>query len=302
MLKTLSDLTIAHYNAADSVKASEVQQADIIQVLGRHPFGIYHPTFMRWKCFLDKASNIQNVIRSKKEQGALEKNTAYFSSQGYSIEIRQMKKEDHYSFKTLYQETTLRKQRAVEYELDDKILGRILAGIPVYCVGLYQESVLESALIFTINNSNQAIVSFGAKKTFDDVRGGVGGVLEWKLLQYCFERGVSVIDHGRNPNPMGLTCGSGLFEFKARYGNSAFPEGEWVTTFLKNPSVLLSDLVFVTILNGEVGYKIVTEKSQKEVENKYKTNEINTIEVTSLGTFSKSSTEGINQLLAQAKV
>jgi hypothetical protein len=152
---------------------------------------------------------------------------------------------------------------------------------------MYLDGKLVSGLVFTINHDNEVIVSFGAKQKFSEVRGGVGGVLEWELIQFCARNNIKLIDHGKGINPTGLWSKSGLFEFKARYGNSAFPEGPWVTTFIRNPKIVLSDLVFVNIIDNKVGYTIVTEDENPIVYKKYLTRLIHNTQVLSLSDVAK---------------
>lgn len=289
MLKKLAGYTAAHFMSSDTINPEEVKSADVVTILGKHSGGIYHSTAMRWKCFLGN-KQASEIIHSQKEKQSYHKNRLYFLDQGYSFEIKEMNKDDYDEFKLLYENTTQKKERAIRYTLEDKILGRILARIPVYCAGMYKEKKLVSGLVFTISRNNEALVSFGAKQKFQDIRGGVGGVLEWLLLEYCVEHHIDVIDHGKSPNPNGLVNKSGLFEFKARYGNSAYPEGEWVTTYILNPDIVMSELVFVTTINDEVGYVIVTNDQTPNLQKKYLTWQVNTTQIISL-----------DQLVAQGK-
>lgn len=281
MLKQKFDYTIAYFDSLSDVDPDQFKTADIATVVGYHPDGIYHSVSMRWKCFLHNKT-ISELIRSNKERQNLEKNREYFLNQGFTFEIKEMSEQDFYEFETLYDNTTQKKERAIRYTLKDKILGRILVQAPVYCAGMYLKEKLVSGLVFTITQDKELLVSFGAKQKFKEVRGGVGGTLEWELLKFAQAQKVSVIDHGRNPNPMGLTSKSGLFEFKARYGNSAYPEGHWVTTFIRNPKIVLSDLVFVNTINDTVGYTIVTGDYENTNQKKYLTHEISNIRVLSL--------------------
>lgn len=281
LTKRFDAYTIAHFLSMDEVDKDEVAQADVVTVLGKQPGGIYHSVSMRWKCFLD-GQPANKVIRSHKERQSLEKNNRYFLDQGYTFEVKEMAEKDYQEFKTLYDNTTQKKERAVRYNLEDKLHGRILVGTTVYCAGMYKDEHLVSGLAFTVTDNKEALVSFGAKQKFQEVRGGVGGVLECNLIEFCINNNVRVIDHGKSFNPAGMIAKAGLFEFKARYGNSAYPEGEWITTYILNPSIVLSDLVFVTTINDQVGYTIVTEDPKPTTERKYLTKLVKNTQVLSL--------------------
>lgn len=279
MLYKQFDYTVAYFDDESTIDPTEYNSADIVTIGGHHPAGIYHSTSMRWICSL-KGRTISQIINSHKEQAALQKNRDYFVNQGYTFQVKPMKQADYEEFKELYENTTQKKARAIKHNLADRILGRILANIPVYCIGMYKGTTLASGLVFTVDSKNTAVVSFGAKQKFQEIRGGVGGTLEWELLKYCEAHSISAVDHGKNPNPVGLANKAGLFEFKARYGNSAYPEGRWVTTCLRNPDIVLSDLVFVTTIHDEVGYIIVSQDTASE--KKYLTNEVTNIKVLSM--------------------
>lgn len=276
MLYKQFDYSVAYFDDATAVDPEEYAAADLAIIGGYHPQGIYHSTHMRWLCVLNGKSST-DVIHSHKDRSRLQKNRQYFLDRGFTFAVKQMNETDFYEFQELYQNTTQKKERAIKHNLADRVLGRIVVGIPVYCVGMYKENTLISGLVFTVNSSNNALVSYGAKQKFQEVTGGVGGTLEWELLKYCEQHHIHSIDHGKNSNPVGLANKSGLFEFKARYGNSAFPEGRWVTTFIKNPKILQSDAVFVTTINDKVGYVVVSD--QEVSEKKYVTNEVSNIKI-----------------------
>ena len=85
------------------------------------------------------------------------------------------------------------------------------------------------------------------------------------------------IDPGRSSNPAGFLNRSGLFEFKARYGNSAFPAGRWMTSFVKNPEIAHKDLIYVGIIDNKLGYIVISEKDPEETTKAYRTREVRTV-------------------------
>ena len=273
MIKTQFDLTIAEYQSAEDFNIDEAGQAQIIR--GFVPGGIYHPSSLIWRGEIPDLSNPTSIIRSKKEKKELSKSKAYFLDQGYTIQTVPVTAELYQEFKLLYAKTTLAKKRALSLNMDEQVLGKIALQIPVYCSGLFKNDQLMSGLLFSLKG-NEVFVSFGAKEKFADVRGGVGGVLEAELLQFCAAHSISRIAHGTSSCPAGVYTHSGLFEFKARYGFTAYPTENWITTFL-DPSIALSDLIFITITNHQLQYKVFTDELTSDLDKKYKTKEVSHI-------------------------
>ena len=98
--------------------------------------------------------------------------------------------------------------------------------------------------------------------------------MEYELIKFALERGLRSISHGKATNPVGLVNTAGLFEFKARYGFTAFPVGAWQTMFIKNPQIALTDLVMLSVANNSLAYLVVSDEEQSELEKKYRTREI----------------------------
>lgn len=278
MIKQFFDFKLGSYDTTEDIDLEEAAQADIVEIRGFVKGGIYHSHYMHWIGNLNGVTDPKQIIRSKKERKVTEENRAWFEKQGYRFEIVKMTRELFNEFYDLYQKTTLDRERPLKLALKEQILGKVFIEKPVWLIGLFKRKKLESGLVFSVSDDNEATVSFGAKKKFDVLRGGVGGVLEHMLIEYCLENGVTSIIHGKSRNPSGVVSKSGVFEFKARYGFSAFPMGYWKTTFIINPEVVLSDLVFVSMIKGKVGYIIVSDNTSEKVQKKYLTREVEHIQ------------------------
>ncbi len=281
MLSEYFDFKLASYSAPSDVKKSEALQADLVEIRGFVPGGIYHSNFMSWAGNIGEVTEVRQFLRSKKERKIVVENRAWFEQQGYEFRVKLMDKHLFEEFYELYQATTLKRERALNFAVRDQVLGRVLTDSPVYVVGMFHNKSLESGLVFTVSGE-VASVSFGAKKKFERKSGGVGGVLELLLMEYCKEHHVTEISHGKTKNPAGITGKAGIFEFKARYGFSAFPMGYWKTTFILNPKVALSDLVFVSMIDNTVGYVVVSDGDPIEIAKKYQTKEVKLIKQLSM--------------------
>lgn len=285
MLKHQFGFATAEFKSLAEVVKSEVEEADLIVIDGYVPGGIYFPAKVCWRGKIEGLVDIKQFIRSKSERKEIDANRDYFLSRGYTLKTLPLTEELFGKFNDLYEETVLKKERAMHFDLGRRVMSLLKVGAPVFLLGLFDgEGNLQSALIFDVYVSGtykEARVSYGAKKKFDHIRGGAGGVLEYELLRYCQENQITEIDHGRSKNPAGLLSNSGIFEFKARYGYTAYPESSWKTIFIKNPAVALTDWIFVTIFDDRLGYLIVTKEPKEETKNKYLTKEINNVKVIS---------------------
>lgn len=301
MLKQQLGFNVAEFDSLDQVVKTEMEQADLIIIDDFVPGGIYCPTKVCWRGNISGLSDIRQFIRSKSERKEVDSNKEYFLSRGFSIKVLPMTEDLLSEFNALYKETVLTKSRALHFDLDRRVLSLMKVGAQVFLLGLFDvETKLVAALVFDVFESGgikEARVSYGAKKRFDEVRGGAGGVLEFELLQYCHENEIMEIDHGRSKNPAGLISKAGIFEFKARYGYTAYPESGWKTFFIKNPSISLTDWVFVTAINNQLAYLVVTEEPKEETKNKYKTKKINLVEMKSYSEVEAQANEFIRQSL-----
>jgi hypothetical protein len=278
MLTKKFDFTIAEYTTLEEVTPNELAQADWITIQGQVPGGIYHAKTMRWKANLAGLSTPTDLIKSKTEKKEIAHNRQYFEDHGYRFSVDQITPQLFTQFQDLYLHTTAEKERLRKINLYDQIMAKADSDFPTYLIGMYQGQELASALVFFLKE-NEAKVSVGAKKKFTHVRGGVGGVLEVELLKFCGEHQITSISHGQSPNPAGVIGSAGIFEFKARYGFTAYPEDNWFTSFFPRPEIALSDMVFVTILDGKLGYLIVSNTKESEVINKYKCRDIQNVKI-----------------------
>ncbi len=269
MLYQQFELTVAHYPTLDSVIKAELSNADIVQI-DQHIFeGIYHSDQLNWKGDLTFFEKPEDFVRSEKERKKLSQSRDFFLAQGYTLEVKEVDEAASQAFAQLYNRTTLKKNRAIDYDAELLVKRNVRSGTPVYLFGLYKGPELLSGLLVTKVKEDMRVM-FGAKLKFDEVRGGIGGVLEMELLRFCFERGLKRISHGISTNPAGFVDNAGIFEFKSRYGFTAFPYGEWRTTFVLNPKVAISDLVFLTIVDNGLCYQVLSLEPKSDIA-KYRT-------------------------------
>ncbi len=279
MLTTQLGITTAYFSQASEIKREEVLAADIISVRGHHPLGIYHSSHMMWRGDIRGISNPLEFIRSKREKQAQPKVIQEFSQKQIVLLTKELSPELLTEFKLLYEKTTLKKDRHITYDIDGIVASRQVMGATYYISGLWDvQQKLVSGLLFSIRNK-VATVSFGAKERFQDIRGGVGGACEYELIRFCKTVAVEEIIHGLGKNPVGIYTNAGLFEFKARYGFTAFPNEFWQTTFIRNLAIRLSDLVFISIDNNQLCYTVVSDLPEKEVVKKYKAREVPLVKV-----------------------
>jgi len=240
MLIEKANLKIASYFYQEKPDLAELKEADLVSFKYQLEGGVYIPEKVAWFGDLTGIEKAEDYILSKRGRKSLIKAQEYFQEAGFQLTVREMDEDLFDEFKKLYQNTTMRKERAIIYDLETSILGRIRAGKKCYIAGLYKEKILRSALVFSINESS-AVVSFGAKERFSKIRGGVGAILEYQLIKFALEKKLRSISHGRASNPAGLFNTAGLFEFKARYGFTAFPTGRWQTMFIKNDQIAVKN-------------------------------------------------------------
>lgn len=269
MLINYFDTMLASYSSLAEIKHEEINQADWVQIEGFCPVGIYHSLKKRWKGTLPLSSDPTVLIRSTKEKKAVLDNRQLFENEGYRFETVPVTEQLFHEFVDLYAETTQQKERYSEVNLKEQILAKVLVGVPAYITGMFKGTTLESGLAFSIKGK-EMMVSVGAKKKFPHLRGGVGGVLEVELIKFCQANNIATISHGLEENPSGITSKAGIFEFKARYGFTAYPEGSWVTTFILNSNSFVSDFIFATIHDNQLCYKVLSDFPEN-LQKKYQT-------------------------------
>jgi hypothetical protein len=269
MLTQIFDFKQAEYKTFAEVKREEIEQADVLIIKEYVDGGIYHSQKIRWLGDISGISDKYGFIRSEKEKKAVAQNKQAFEAEGFSFQTKPVTNDLFNEFVEVYQQTTLQKKRADPPNLKEQILNKLIQGIPAFIIGMYKDGKLVSGLAFSIRKG-QIFVSLGAKQRFNDKRGGVGGVLEIELIDFCLKNNLGKISHGLSENPVGIFSAAGEFEFKARYGHSAFPEREWQTMFLLNKNAAQSDLIFIAGCDSHLCQKVFAS-SQEDVAPKYKT-------------------------------
>lgn len=256
-----------------SLDSELLQQADILQINGRVPGGIFHANRMVWVGNLNRADNALDFIRSQRERKAFLQRRQQLQESALQVEILPFTMDLYERFSQLYYRTTALKERANDDNPKGPVLGRLLAGLNVYLAGVFQDGQLLAGLSFHRKGSC-LLVTLGAKERNNALRGGYGGLLELALLDYAYANQISSIVHGsRSFNPVGLVNKIGLFEFKSRYGYIAYPSEEWKSTFILRPQVVLSDLLFVSFKNQQLHYLILSDLPATELVKKYQNEE-----------------------------
>jgi hypothetical protein len=296
MLINKANLKIASYFYHEKPDLAELKEADLVFFKYQVEGGVYIPENITWFGDLTGIEKAEDYILSKRGRKSLKKAQEYFQEEGFQLNVREMDETLFEEFKTLYQNTTMRKERAIIYDLETSILGRIRVEKKCYIAGLYKENALRSALVFSINEAS-AVVSFGAKERFSKIRGGVGAILEYQLIKFALDKKLKSISHGRASNPAGLFNTTGLFEFKARYGFTAFPTGRWQSFFIRNDQIALGDLLFVTVYNNKLAYLLVSDDDLTNLEKKYRTREIKNIIKIDKKSFYQDQQDKLNQLI-----
>lgn len=278
MLIEKDHFSLARFPTLATVDWAVAAEADMLQINEFVPGGVYHSEHLIWRGDLSDIRTPEEFIKSKRDRKAHHKALEFFAQQGMQVKLLPMTEPLFSEFRELYNDTTMVRERPVRFDLESTVLGKMKVGQSVFLIGLFDaKSKLLSALIFSVYNGKVA-VSFGAKRKFP-VRGGAGGVFEHELAKYCLEHGYTDVSHGTATNPVGLYTQAGVFEFKARYGYSAHPMGRWCSTFIKNTSVALSDLVFVGMHEGREAYTVITSGDAKEALQKYATHEVASVVV-----------------------
>lgn len=282
MLSQVFDMTVATFPRFSMMQKGEVMQADLIQFREYVPGGIYHPEALVWRGSLRGCTSIESFLRSPAELTALRKNIQALQEMGYFFATHAMNDKLYKDFSKLYARGVRAHQRSVSHDLEEQIRAKMLIGSDVFLIGMYSsEGVLESGMVFHVTSKNEAHVSLSMKPKIHGLRGGVGGVLEYLFIQFCIERGVQEMSHGKGVCPAGLIATAGVFEFKARYGFSAFPTGYWTTSFLRSRKIALSDLVFITIAQSSLCYEVIGD-SLDHSKKKYVTREVPEVTARSL--------------------
>lgn len=260
MIFTQLDFTVARFPNKEAVDPEEVKQADFVYIDTYVPGGFYHSEKLNWKGDLTFFESPKDFVRSKREREQVELSKQFFLENGFEVRTEEVNEEQCQAFLNVYEQTTLKKDRAIDYNAKIIIQKNLLTGIPVYLFGLYKDGILESGLLVSAYK-DEFRVMFGAKKRFDQIRGGIGGVLEMELIKFCYEKNIKKISHGLSTNPAGITDNAGIFEFKTRYGFTAFPVGEWRTLFVMNKAATLTELVFLTVSDNQLSYHVVGKES-----------------------------------------
>ncbi len=269
MLYTHFDLQTARFASFASIDREELMQADILQLDEYVEGGIFHSSQLNWKGDTTFFASPETFIRSDKERSELEKSRQFFIEHGYELRTESVSSSQADDFLTIYKQITLNRNRAIDTNAELVLKKNLATQTPVWLFGLYQGNQLISGLLAS-QVKDEFRVMFGAKKKFDEIRGGVGGVLEMELLAFCYQHDIHKISHGLSTNPAGIIDKAGVFEFKSRYGFTAYPLGEWKTTFILSPKVAQSDLVFVTAQQNTLGHTIL-KLTDESVGKKYQT-------------------------------
>ncbi|GIW62283.1 MAG: hypothetical protein KatS3mg090_0109 [Patescibacteria group bacterium] len=278
------DLKILRLNQEDLDKVNKkmLLEFPVIQIYGKTPYGIYHSENVSFNQRVNFQKDAFEHIRSKKERKALLKNYKYIESMGIKISVKRANLEDYRKFEELYNQTIVLKQRFKNISLKEQVLSKIDGGLDVFFINATQKDELLSSLAFYIRKTSgkkKVYITVRANKEIKELRSGLVGILEVELLKFCIQKKISEISHGISFNPTGLLAPTGIWEFKTRYGNSPFPAGMFLSTYIKSRQISLSkDILFLTIGNNDLEYTIVCDDNKRnEYKSRYLTKYVNKV-------------------------
>lgn len=254
-------LTIASCDSPQDLIDASNNLVDIVRIKGNHDQLLYSPESVRWIATLGKS--VEEMFAEPKLLHYTAKARNNLSAAGWTFEVIELDRQSFEDFSSLYLQEVAKRERAKQVNIVDQTIGKSESGYKTLMFTAKDGGALKAGLIGYIKNNNFH-VTLGAKTKLKGIKGGLGGILEVMLLDYCLEQGLQKISHGISINPAGLVTKPGLFEFKARYGYSAFPHGEWSTLLILNKEVITDDLILAGISDNTLCYTIF-QAEQKQI-------------------------------------
>lgn len=263
---------IIEVSSLDQLRTLSLEGINLVRVPGKQSGGIYTPESMSWLGALPQGRLPWSLIRSEETRVMAPKLMKKMIDLGYEVSSDLLNEKKYEDFKVLYEKEVMTKEHFIGVNLFDQSYGKVLAGFKTVLLGVYLQSRLVAGLVGYFKRGD-FYVTVGAKERVKGIKGGLGGVLELQLLELCEREGIETIHHGNSVNPVGLATKIGLFEFKARYGYSAFPAGRWCTLFWLRPPID-GEHIYLTLFNDTFGYLLVSPQDKTNVSSLYSTNEI----------------------------
>ncbi len=260
MITNLFDVTIAHYHNLNEVNLDEITKADIVLCQKYQADGIYHPESIRW---LGEVGSVDpgDFIFSSSLQKELPQIEAYFPDHGYEIKIKEINEAEFEQFEKLYEQLAESRDRFVMYADRLRVKQNLAVGLPVFLIGLYQGDQLNSGYI-AFKQKDRLMVAWSAVASFPDTRYSPSVALIAAMVRFAHQQELTTISFGSGFNPAGVISKTGLYQFKARCGFTAYPEGAWRSFFLLNPAILSADLIFLGITGDQLAQRFLTNTSQ----------------------------------------
>lgn len=269
-----------HLNSTEDLSTVDLASTDVVVFSEKQERGLYISNSIRWLGSVDGLNSWKEFVDSPSVAKDIVKGEDFFIRQGFSIRTEPLTLELADVFIALYQREVIatKGDRLVKVDVESQTRGKIRSGEATYLIGVYEGERLRAGLVFYLRGK-EALVTLGAKERYKKVKGGFGGVIEKHLIDWCIHNEIATISHGRGTNPAGLMAKAGVFEFKARYGYTAYPEGEWKTLFILNKAIVEQDLVFVTVGSEGLSYTVLTQGSEKDAVHKYQTKNVHRVQV-----------------------
>lgn len=271
---------VCSLNSVEDLHGVDLSSTDMVFFPEKQEAGLYISNSIRWLGSLEDCVSWREFVDSSSVVKDIVKGEDFIIRQGYSIRVESLTLELAETFIELYEREVVatKGDRLVEVNVEAQTKDKVNSSGGAYLIGVYEGERLRAGLVFYLRGK-EALVTLGAKERYKKVKGGFGGVIEKHLIDWCIHHDIATISHGRGTNPAGLMAKAGVFEFKARYGYSAYPEGEWKTMLILNKSIVEQDLVFVTVNNEGLAYIVLTQGSEKDAVHKYQTKNVHKVSV-----------------------
>jgi len=304
MIKKIGDLVIAEYQSSSEINNREIDQADLVSICGYYPGGIYTPSYVQWLANISHLHIPIDILRSSRAKKVLRRTLDKANQLGIKIQTQPLTEKLYNQYKE-YHHKTLTVQPNKRYKsinLDETVLSYLknTKSTWLILVTMAHNSWLGAMIFRIVSTKNTIRVSFSAKQHIADLRGGgIGSLLEYELIRFAIKNGITTIDHGINTNPFGLISKTHLFEFKAHWGFTAYPEKEWRTLFILKPRQIIDqEMLWLQIAKNKLYYTLATQKKVEEKYlHRYKTRLVTDVEQRRLNDISFQAKKSVNYLL-----
>ena len=247
----------------EAKKSKELNDADIVNVIGKTKEGFRRPMQIAWRKKLSIKDHIIDQIPSKRARKQLNSDIKKISQLGIEIQVLpEINQEIFEKWLTLYEKIISSKEKGDVLVDKDWLNRKKEKGKKVGAILAYtKRNLIAGDLFFEV--SGILCEGYGISEKISGLSGGLSQLLDYYFLSYAKDNKYQEVSFGQDTNFYGFDLSEGLINYKAKFGFTPIPARKtyFVNTLFLNFDKFENNIMFFSQEEEGLILNVITKDS-----------------------------------------